>query len=204
MVRGNLTRSDRGPPNLQSVCSWAKRPTANHSRDLCQTCIVISFHVALFSTMRLVDTAPWYKADEDNSRPTTFGPQLWVLLHWFASLGSERQEFLTFHLYWNSLPSLVCVCVCGDNMMLCRNITCVFCCCSVAKLCPTLQPHGLCYTRVLCPPLSSRVCSSSWPLNQWCYLTISSSSDTDSTTEREDETDRGKKRDKTQRHRGIK
>ena len=126
MVRGNLTRSDRGPPNLQSVCSWAKRPTANHSRDLCQTCIVISFHVALFSTMRLVDTAPWYKADEDNSRPTTFGPQLWVLLHWFASLGSERQEFLTFHLYWNSLPSLVCVCVCVEITWCCAETSRVY------------------------------------------------------------------------------
>ena len=28
-------------------------------------------------------------------------------------------------------------------------------------------------TRLLCPLLSSRVCSNSWPLNQWHYLTIS-------------------------------
>ena len=27
-------------------------------------------------------------------------------------------------------------------------------CCSVAKSCPTLQPHGLQHTRLLCPPLS--------------------------------------------------
>ena len=196
-----------GPPNLQSVCSWDKRPTANHSRDLCQTCLVISFHVALFLTMRLVDTAPWYEGDEDNSRPTAYGPQLWVLLHWFARLAQKgRSSWLSIFtgILFHRWCVCVCVCVCVDNMMLCRNIMCVFCCCSVAKLCPTLQPHGLCYTRVLCPPLSSRVCSSSWALNQWCYLTISSSSDTDSTSEREDETDRGKKRDKTQRHRGIK
>ena len=128
----------------KSVCFQDKRPTASHSRDLCQTCLVISFHVALSLTVRLVDTAPRYRSDEDNSRPTTFGPQLWVLLHWFAGLGSERQEFLTFHLYWNSLPSLVCgcvcvcVCVCLNNMMLCRNIMCLFCCYSVAESCPTL------------------------------------------------------------------
>ena len=30
-------------------------------------------------------------------------------------------------------------------------------------------------TRLLCPPLSPGVCSSSCPLNQWCFLNISSS-----------------------------
>ena len=44
------------------------------------------------------------------------------------------------------------------------------CCCSVAKLCPTL-----CNTRLLCPSLSPGVCSDSCPLSQWCCLTISSS-----------------------------
>ena len=48
-------------------------------------------------------------------------------------------------------------------------------CCSVNKSCLTLQPHGLQHTRLPCPPLSPRVCSSSCPLC-WCfYLTISSS-----------------------------
>ena len=50
-----------------------------------------------------------------------------------------------------------------------------FFCCSVNKSCLTLQPHGLQHTRLPCPPLSPRVCSSSCPLC-WCfYLTISSS-----------------------------
>ena len=35
--------------------------------------------------------------------------------------------------------------------------------------------HGLQYTRLLCPPLSPRVCSNSCSLSQWCHLTISSS-----------------------------
>ena len=39
----------------------------------------------------------------------------------------------------------------------------------------SLRPHGLAPTRLLCPPLSPRVCSNSCPLSQWCYLTISSS-----------------------------
>ena len=35
--------------------------------------------------------------------------------------------------------------------------------------------HGLQHTRLLWPSLSPRVCSSSCPLNRWCYSTISSS-----------------------------
>ena len=38
-----------------------------------------------------------------------------------------------------------------------------------------LRPHGLQHVRLLCLPLPLRVCSSSRPLSQWCYLTISSS-----------------------------
>ena len=36
------------------------------------------------------------------------------------------------------------------------------------------QPHWLQHTRIPCPLLSPRVCSNSYPLSQWCYLTISS------------------------------
>ena len=39
----------------------------------------------------------------------------------------------------------------------------------------SLWRHELQHTRLLCPPLSARVCSNSYPLSQWCYLTISSS-----------------------------
>ena len=38
-----------------------------------------------------------------------------------------------------------------------------------------LWPHGLQHTRLLCPSLFPGVCSNSCPLNQWCYLIISSS-----------------------------
>ena len=38
----------------------------------------------------------------------------------------------------------------------------------------SLQSHRLQHTRLLCPPLSSRVCSNSCLLSWWCYLTISS------------------------------
>ena len=38
-----------------------------------------------------------------------------------------------------------------------------------------LRLHGLQHTRLPCPSLSPGVCLNSHPLNQWCYLTISSS-----------------------------
>ena len=48
------------------------------------------------------------------------------------------------------------------------------CCHSAPKSCLTLcDPHRLQHTRLLCPPLSPRVCSNSCPLSQWCYLTSS-------------------------------
>ena len=47
--------------------------------------------------------------------------------------------------------------------------------CSVAKSCPTPWPHGLMHAKLLCPPLSHRVCSNSCLSRQWCYQTISSS-----------------------------
>ena len=39
----------------------------------------------------------------------------------------------------------------------------------------SLWPHELQHARSPCPSLSSRVCSNSCPLSQWCYLIISSS-----------------------------
>ena len=55
--------------------------------------------------------------------------------------------------------------------MLCDSKTCL-----VTQSCLTLcEPHELQQTRLPCLSLSLRVCSNSWPLSQWCYLTISSS-----------------------------
>ena len=39
----------------------------------------------------------------------------------------------------------------------------------------SLRLHGLQHARLLCPLLSPGVCSNSYPLSLWCYLTISSS-----------------------------
>ena len=49
------------------------------------------------------------------------------------------------------------------------------CCCSVAKLCPTLRPPGLQHASLSCPSLSPGVCSNSCPLIWWCHQTVSSS-----------------------------
>ena len=45
---------------------------------------------------------------------------------------------------------------------------------SVAKLSPTLQPHGLQHIRLPCPLLPPGVCPTSCPLSQWCHSAISS------------------------------
>ena len=39
-------------------------------------------------------------------------------------------------------------------------------------MCHSLWPHGLQHTRLLCPPVSPRVCSNLCPLSPWCYVTI--------------------------------
>ena len=48
-------------------------------------------------------------------------------------------------------------------------------CCSIAKACLTLWPHGLQHTGPPCPLLSLGVCSNSCPLSQSCHPTILSS-----------------------------
>ena len=44
--------------------------------------------------------------------------------------------------------------------------------CSVAKLSLTWRRHGLQHASLPCLPLSTRVCSNSWPLSQWCHPII--------------------------------
>ena len=46
---------------------------------------------------------------------------------------------------------------------------------SVTQSYPTLGPLGLQHARPPCPSPTSRVCSNSCPLSQWCHPTISSS-----------------------------
>ena len=44
----------------------------------------------------------------------------------------------------------------------------ITCECMCAQSCDSLWPHGLQHARIPCPSLSSRVCSDSFLLNQWC------------------------------------
>ena len=54
-----------------------------------------------------------------------------------------------------------------------------YCCCSLFFSCSvvsdSLRPCGLQHARLPCPSPSSRFCSNSCPLSQWCHPTISSS-----------------------------
>ena len=56
-------------------------------------------------------------------------------------------------------------------------LLCTFFCWLVVFSCPVIsesvQPRG--HTRLPCPSPSPRACSNSWPLNQCCHPTISSS-----------------------------
>ena len=57
--------------------------------------------------------------------------------------------------------------------LLCCVLALLLFSCSV--LSDSLRPHGLQHARLPCPPLSSRVCSSSCPLSQGCHAAILSS-----------------------------
>ena len=51
----------------------------------------------------------------------------------------------------------------------------IYICCSVTKLCPTLQLHGLQHARLPCHLPSPGACSNSFPLSWCCHATVSSS-----------------------------
>ena len=57
-----------------------------------------------------------------------------------------------------------------------RKCHCVLCCCSVAKLCPTLcEPRNWKHAKIPCPSLPPGAYSNSCPLSRWRHPTISSS-----------------------------
>ena len=62
-----------------------------------------------------------------------------------------------------------------STILIYHNFWSLSCCCSVANMSDSLQPHGLQHARLPCTSSSPRVCSNSCPLSQWCYLIISSS-----------------------------
>ena len=74
------------------------------------------------------------------------------------------------------LSCMSCLCSLDINPLL-FTLFAICCCFSVAKfsVSNSLLLHGLQHDRFLCPWLSPRVCSNSYPLSQWYYLAISSS-----------------------------
>ena len=55
-----------------------------------------------------------------------------------------------------------------------QSISTYYCWSSVAKPWSTLCDQVLQHASLLCPSVSPRVCPSSCPLSEWCFLTISS------------------------------
>ena len=99
------------------------------------------------------------KHERNNSSP---------LFLWFLLNGREEEQ--------EKLVTVSCVCSFswerewGKRLTALRTFLLLLFSCWV--MCKGLQPHGLQHARLLCPPLSPRVCSSSSPLSRWCHLTI--------------------------------
>ena len=85
-------------------------------------------------------------------------PLAWLC--WYPDLGLP-----SFRTVKNEFLLLVSNPVCSIWLLLCSR----------QVVSDSMWPHELQHTRLLCPPLSPRVCTNSCPLSWWCYLTISSS-----------------------------
>ena len=72
-----------------------------------------------------------------------------------------------------AVPDINSVSISLMNIMAEELLLCI--CCSVLSGVRLCGVHELQHTRLPCPSPSPRVCSNSYPLSQWCYLTISSS-----------------------------
>ena len=89
----------------------------------------------------------------------------WYLLKRQILMFWAQSHILSYQRYWNTWKLTSDADKVSVDTLLCSH--------SVVS--NSLQPRGLQHARPLCPPLSPGVCSDSCPLNQRCYLTISSS-----------------------------
>ena len=117
--------------------------------------------------MSSVDNYNWVMMDCGGNR-SVGGTGLWEAEQWS---GTDRKGLLSFQVQ----PLLTHTTAFHPPRITLSNkrVTSANTCCSVMSY--FLQPHGLQHTRFPCPSPSPGVCSSSCPLNQWCYLTVSSS-----------------------------
>ena len=86
-------------------------------------------------------------------------------------LAPRRKEILPFVTTWLDLEDSILT----DISQTEKDKYCMFSYVLFSRsvVSDSLRPHRLQHVRLLCHSLSSGVCSSSCPLNQWCYLTIS-------------------------------
>ena len=71
---------------------------------------------------------------------------------------------------WLTCPGEVLACTHPFHKVMPQKLLC-----SHSIMSDSLRPQGLQHTRLLCPPLSLRVCSNSCSSRPWCHPTISSS-----------------------------
>ena len=93
---------------------------------------------------------------------------IWIKIHFYAnrSIHYNFLKRLYFHFF--------CTFFWHQNLFIHIHIR-IFQFSSIVQSCPTLRPHGLQHTRLLCPSLTPRACSNSCPSSQWWHKTIASS-----------------------------
>ena len=143
------------------ICSRIRGQKSNH--------IVIGrsqvFHLEASSVYQL-----FFTCEKKNRSFWDPSPSSWYLFM------ESIEDFLTNSPFSNCLPMLrprsTCMSIWpwAANTRVFSSILAFFleffyesykvicCCCSIAKLCPPLQSHGLQHTRLPCPSLSPRVC----------------------------------------------
>ena len=95
--------------------------------------------------------------------------------HWWGHLGACLLQAIYCYKHLCSSCCLLMVRK-GTSTCLVLNYEIMLLLFNLYVMSNSLRPHGLQQARLLCPP-SPRVCSDSCPLNQWCYLAVSSSAD---------------------------
>ena len=99
--------------------------------------------------------------------------QLWCYQPWNTFGNSVSQTHSLFTWKWKQI-----VCSSFNIAVVCKAWGWTYSCIlllSRSVMSESLQPRGLQHSRLACPSPSSRACSNSCPLNQWCHRTISSS-----------------------------
>ena len=94
--------------------------------------------------------------------------EMWNMYNMEYYSAIKRIEFESVLMRWMNLASIIQSEVSGKEKNKYHMLL------SLKVIFNSLQPHGLQNARLLCPSLSSAVCSNSCSLSWWCHPTLSS------------------------------